>query len=67
MSEIHLPCPIDGCNGSIVFIGLKGYEKWFKCCICQKEFPNRRKLKRRSSSDLQDRRKLWGGGNEITD
>ena len=60
MSDIHLPCPSESCNGSIIFIGLRGGEKWFKCCICQKEFPNRRKMKRRSSLDV-GRRKLWGG------
>lgn len=44
--SIHLPCLDKGCNGSIIFIGLKNGIKYFKCCICQKEFSNRRKEER---------------------
>lgn len=42
MYECHLPCPAKGCNGNIIFTGLKDGIKMFKCCICEKEFPNRR-------------------------
>ena len=42
MDEIHIPCPSDGCNGNIIFTGFVGSVKWFKCCICGREFENRR-------------------------
>jgi len=41
--DIHISCPKNGCNGNIIFEGLQGGIKYFKCCLCGNEFENRRK------------------------
>lgn len=56
--DVHMPCPKDGCNGNIIFTGYVGSIKWFKCCICGREFECRRSV---MVAVKQDRRKLWGG------
>ena len=61
--EAHLPCPNESCNGNIIFVGIRDYVTYFKCCICGTEFPNRRAF---NVKVTKERRKLWGGEYEVT-